>query len=267
MIAVTPNDRLDLSTAADLEWLGVQVLRDGGLVVDPNPTIAPGSGKEWNGKGLSTVLSFLSAKDYPGLLADPCDQVDWHALIGPALLYPKRVRDVVLFVRPDWMNCGSGTTFGNLARWFRERDALLIDIAIWPYRENFDPASRDLRVHAEQEAMGSALYISARRTTSALHMARQFGGLLRRFPWTLARQQSFRHGLAAKPRFLRNAIRRAKISHIYVNHYFTYDYARELIGNRPFFLDTHDVQTVNFIHHSLKNAITGRVDRFRKLFA
>jgi hypothetical protein len=92
------------------------------------------------------------------------------------------------------MNCGSGTTFGNLARWFRERDALLIDIAIWPYRVNFDPASRDLRVNAEQDAMGSALYISARRTTSAPHMARQLGGLLRRFPWTLARQLSFRHG-------------------------------------------------------------------------
>ena len=95
-------------------------------------------------------------------------------------------------------------------------------------------------------------------------MARQLGGLLRRFPWTLARQVSFRHGLAAKPRFLRRAIRRAKISQIYVNHYFQYDYAREFIGDRPFFLDTHDVQTVNFIHYSLKNTITGRVDRFEE---
>ncbi len=262
LIAVTPNDRLGRSAAADLDWLGVQVLRDGDLVVAPSPTVASESGEEADSKALPTVLSFLSARDYPQLLTSPCNQIDWHAWIGPDLSYPKRVRDVVLFIRPDWMNCGSGTTFANLARWFRERDALLIDIGIWPYRENFDPAKRDLRVNAEQDAMRSALYISVRRTTSAPHMARQLGGLLRRFPWTLARQLSFRHGLAAKPRFLRNAIRRAKISQIYVNHYFTYDYAREFIGDRPFFLDTHDVQTVNFIHHNLKNAITGRVDRF-----
>ena len=83
--------------------------------------------------------------------------------------------------------------------------------------------------------------------------------------WTLARQVSFRNSLAAKPRFLRKAIRRAKISQIYLNHYFTYEYAREFIGNQPFFLDTHDIQTVNFIDHSLKNAITGRVDRFENL--
>ena len=260
LIVVTPNNRLDLSAAADLDWLGVQVLRDGGLVVNPSQPTA--SATEPDGKALPSVFSFLSAKDYPRLLTNPCNQIDWHAWIGPDLSYPKRVRDVVLFVRPDWMNCGSGTTFGNLARWFRERDALLIDIAIWPYRENFDPASRDLRVEAEQDAMRSALYISARRSTSVPHMARQFGGLLRRFPWTLARQLSFRHGLAAKPRFLRRALRRAKISQIYINHYFTYDYAREFIGDRPFFLDTHDVQTVNFIHYSLKNAMTGRVDRF-----
>ena len=262
LIVVTPNDRLDRSATVDLNWLGVQVLRDGGLVIDPSPTTAFGSATEPDGKALPSVFSFLSAKDYPRLLTTPCNQIDWHAWIGPDLSYPKRVRDVVLFVRPDWMNCGSGTTFGNLARWFRERDALLIDIAIWPYRENFDPASRDLRVRAEQDAMRSALYISARRSTSAPHMARQLSGLLRRFPWTLARQISFRHGLAAKPQFLRRAIRRAKISQIYINHYFTYDYAREFIGDRPFFLDTHDVQTVNFIHYSLKNAITGRVDRF-----
>ncbi len=264
LIAVTPNDRLDLSAAEDLDWLGVQLLRDGGLVVAPSSTMASASGTEANGKALPSVFSFLSAKDYPRLLTNPCNQIDWHAWIGPDLSYPKRVRDVVLFVRPDWMYCGSGTTFENLARWFRNRDALLIDIAIWPYRENFDPAHRESRVAAEKDAMRSALYVSARRSTSVPHVARQLGGLLRRFPWTLARQVSFRNSLAAKPRFLRKAIRRAKISQIYLNHYFTYEYAREFIGNQPFFLDTHDIQTVNFIDHSLKNAITGRVDRFEE---
>jgi hypothetical protein len=261
LIVVTPNDRLDLHAAADLDWVGVRVLRDGDLVVYPNQVTALGS-TESDGKPILSVFSFLSAEDYPRQLTNPHNQIDWLAWIGPTLSYPKRVRDVVLFVRPDWMNCGSGTTFKNLALWFRERDALLIDIGIWPYSENFDPTSRELRVAAEQETIQAALYLAARMSTSVPHVARQIGGLLHRFPWTLARQVSFRHCLAAKPRFLRKAIQRAKISQIYINHYFTYDYAREFIGDRPFFLDTHDIQTVNFIHHNLPNAITGRVDRF-----
>jgi hypothetical protein len=114
LIVVTPNDQLERSAAADLDWLGVQVLRDGGSVVDPNPATASGSGTESDGKALPSVFSFLSAQDYPRLLTNPCSQIDWHAWIGSDSSYPKRVRDVVLFVRPDWMNCGSGTTFGIL---------------------------------------------------------------------------------------------------------------------------------------------------------
>lgn len=260
LTVVTPNDRLDARTAADLKWLGVRVLRDGDLVVGRRQAVAAdGPAPD---ELIPSVFSFLPAREYPRQLTNPSKQVHWPAWIGRDLPNPARVRDVVLFVRPDWMNCGSGTTFENLARWFRERDALLIDVGIWPYRANFDSAGRPVRIKSEQNQIRAALYFSARMSTSLPHLTRQFAGLFRRFPWTLARQKSFQHSLAAKPGLMRRAIRHAKITHIYINHYFTYDYAREFIAGRPFFLDTHDVQTVNFIHYNQLNALTRRVDRF-----
>jgi hypothetical protein len=262
LIVVTPGDRMDARTAADLDWLGTRLLRDGDLVVERNRTAVPSGRDEPAVKVTAPVFSFLAPEEYPRQLANPRTPVAWPAWIGAGRPYPKRVRDVVLFVRPDWTNCGSGTTFENLARWFRERDSLLIDVGIWPFGENFDPIDRVARVGSEQDNIRAALYFAVRRSTSLLHVMRQAGMLLRWFPRSVARQKMLQYSLAAQPRIIRQAIRHARISHIYLNHYFTYGYVRDFIADRPFFLDTHDIQTVNFIHHNQRNAITRRADRF-----
>lgn len=262
LIVVTPNGRLGPRAAADLDWLGANVLRDGDLVVDRNNGAIPRSADDPRVNATSSVFSFLAPEEYPLQFTDRRNQIDWSVWVGAGLPYPKRVRDVVLFVRPDWTNCGSGTTFENLARWFRERDSLLIDVGIWPFPEDFDPIGRVARVANEQDNIRAALYFAARHSTSMLQAVRQIGILLRWFPLSVARQKLFQYALAAKPRHIRQAIRQAKISHIYINHYFTYGYAREFVAGRPFFLDTHDIQTVNFIHHNQRNAITRRADRF-----
>jgi polysaccharide biosynthesis protein PslH len=262
LIVVTPDDRMSQRTMIDLNWLGVRLLRDGDLVVVRSQTAEPPDSDELYAKLAAPLFSFLSPQEYPRPFTDHHNQINWLTWMDRDRPYPKRVSDVVLFVRPDWTNCGSGTAFENLARWFRERDSLLIDVGIWPFGDNFNPISRNVRVDSEQNHIRAALYFSARRSTSMLHAVRQAGLLLRWFPWTVARQKLLQHALAAKPHFLRQAIHRAKISHIYVNHYFTYGYAREFIADHPFFLDTHDIQTVNFIHHDQRNLITGRADRF-----
>ncbi len=264
LVVVTPNDRIDGRVSADLKWLGVNILRDGDLVVGRRQAATAEDGTTPVGEAIQSVFSFLPASEYPRQLTTPSKQIHWPTWIGRKLPHPARVRDIVLFLRPDWINCGSGTTFENLARWFRQRDALLIDVGIWPYRKNFDASGRADRVESEQRHIRAALYFSTRMSTSAQHFVRQFAGVFRRFPRTLARQKSFQHSLAAKPNLMRKAIRSAKITHIYLNHYFTYDYAREFIAGRPFFLDTHDVQTVNFIHYNQLNTLTRRVDRFDK---
>lgn len=262
LIVVTPNDRMSPRIKTDLDWLGVHVLQDGDLVVNRNRAAIPDSVDDSEIKVTSPIFSFLAPEEYPRQLTNPRDRIEWPAWIGANRPYPRRVRDVVLFVRPDWTNCGSGTTFENLARWFRERDSLLIDVGIWPFGEHFDPIGLKARVDSEQHHIRAALYFAARRSTCVPHVVRQIGILFRWFPWSVARQKLLQYSLAAKPRLIRQAIRRAKISHIYLNHYFTYGYARDFIAGRPFFLDTHDVQTINFIHHNQRNAITLRADRF-----
>lgn len=263
LILVTPDQWMAPRISSDLEWLGVRELRDGDLMVDrpprtftpnivPRPMVALDRPK----------FSFLEQDEFPYQARSISSQIDWLAWIGVEHAHRKRVRDVVLFVRPDWMSCGSGTTFESLAHWFRERDALLIDVGIWPYARPFTPETRRSQVMAEQQHIGAALYFSARMTSSFAHVIRQFPQLVRWYPRTWARQKLLQHTLAAKPGFLREAIRRAKISHIYVNHYFTYGYASGIIGDRPFFLDTHDIQAVNFVHHEQRNVLTKRVDRF-----
>jgi hypothetical protein len=62
LIVVTPNDRLDRSATVDLHWLGVQVLRDGGLVVDPSPTAAFGSATELDDEALPSVFPSFRLK-------------------------------------------------------------------------------------------------------------------------------------------------------------------------------------------------------------
>lgn len=262
LIVVTPNDRMDPRDAADLDWLGARLLHDGDLVVNRSRVEGRNAESHQEIKVNSPVFSFLAPEEYPRQLTNVRAQIDWPAWIGSNVPLPRRVRDVVLFVRPDWTNCGSGTTFENLARWFRERDALLIDVGIWPFGESFDPIDRRQRVDNEQDHIRAALYFAVRRSTSVLQAIRQIGILFRWFPWSVARQKLFQYALAAKPRLMRQALRHAKISHIYLNHYFTYGYVRDVIAGRPFFLDTHDIQTVNFIHHNQRNAITRRADRF-----
>ena len=260
LVAVVPSEQIQHDVADDLDWLGACLLRDGDLVLSRSST--PATAADPNSMIVSPIRSFISSEDYPVHLTNQHGQMDWAELLPPERLYRDRVRDVVLFVRPDWMNCGSGTTFGNLAGWFRSRNALLIDVGVWPFAKNFDSAERTAQLTMEQDNIRAALYFSVRRSTSVPFLIRQIARACKRLPWTLVRQVAFQYSLAAKPRLLREAIRKAKISNIYLNHYFTQSYADSLIGTQPFFLDTHDIQTVNFIHYNQLNALTGRVDRF-----
>jgi polysaccharide biosynthesis protein PslH len=263
LILVTPDRRIDQGIFADLEWLGVRILRDDDQMIDRPPSVVslnripkPGASPE------RTAFSFLEWEDYPRQFRGSSNPIDWPVWIGAEQPYSRRVRDVVLFIRPDWMNCGSGTTFESLARWFRGRDALLIDVGVWPYGRPFTAKSRLAQVGAEQQHIGAALYFSARMTSSLARVIHQLPNIGRWYPRTWTRQKLLQNTLAAKPRFMRLAIQRAKISQIYVNHYFTYGYAADFIGNQPFFLDTHDIQAVNFIHDDQRNVLTRRVDRF-----
>ncbi|MDR3662625.1 MAG: glycosyltransferase [Mycobacterium sp.] len=286
IVVVTSEATVAPGVVQDLRWLNARILRDGHAVlgrsvvprrIDEPPVLAkPASFGVAGVTDLLAVaamfdaslpLAFLDPGLYPSHGLQAYSSVDWRDWIDPSLAYPRRVRDVVLFVRPDWMVCGSGTTFESLARWFRRNDALLIDVGVWPYSVPFEPAEVNEKLIEQQTHLGSALYFSVRESNSVPHILSQIKHLLRWLPSSIVTQVLLFNTRAAKPRLLTQAIRHAKISHIYVNHYFTYLFAEDLIAGRKFFLDTHDIQAVNFVHNGSRNLFTRRGDRFERLLA
>ena len=278
LAVVTPALQIPPRIVQDLRWLGGRVLRDGEPVV-----LAPADGDAGNGERADgavpdlravlnsfdspRALSFLDRKVYPYQANAVHPVVMWPDWIGVDQPYRPRVQDVVLFIRPDWMNCGSGTLFESVANWIRENDGLLIDIGIWPYRVGFDAKTRDEYNNLEQRHIRSALYFSVRRSNNILYLLRRLATAIRFFPRTVASQVLLQYAFAAMPPMLVNAVRRARITHIYLNHYFTYAWARDLIQDRKFFLDTHDIQAINYVHNGARNLLTRRNDRFPAILA
>ena len=286
LIFVTPSYQLNKETVDELRRLGARLLMDcdssigsltvshaqhmSGAVPDMQRDIHPAArdlAATLSSFDFPRPLSFIDASMYPYQTAGAGSAVAWSDWIGLNLPYRPRVQNIILFVRPDWMNCGSGTTFESLARWFRENDGLLIDIGIWPYADPFDLTEGQEQIKEEQHHIGAALYFSTRRSTNILYFVRQLGLLFQFLPTTVSNQFLLFNAMAAKPRLLRRAVARARITHIYLNHYFTYAYAKELIRGRKFFLDTHDIQSINFVHNASPNYFTRHSDTFDRLLA
>lgn len=286
IVVVTSAASVAPAVVTDLRWLNARILRDGHamlgrsvvprLVEEPEPPPKPATFGPARVTDLLAVasmfdaslpLAFMDPETYPSHGLQAYNAVNWRDWIGLEQAYPRRVRDVVLFIRPDWMVCGSGTTFENLARWFRANDALMIDVGVWPYSVPFRSGEVLEKLVEQQTHLGAALYFSVRESNSLPHILSQLRHLRRFLPTSIVTQVLLFNTRAAKPRLLTEAIRRARISHIYVNHYFTYLFAEDLIAGRKFFLDTHDVQAVNFVHNGSRNIFTRRGDRFERLLA
>lgn len=284
LVVVTPVRRVAPRVAEDIRWLGGRILRDSFpfLQLESDVLPAPPSAARPAGDRNDTVANlieifasfdaptsfvFPDREEYPYLLSPQSADINWPEWIAPNRAYHPRVKDVVLFVRPDWMSCGSGTTFNSLARWFRANGALLIDVAIWPYAEPFNSAMRDSQVAEEQQEIGAALYFSLRRSASMPYILKQLSKGFRWLPRTIANQVMLLNATAAQPPVLRKALAAAKLSHIYLNHYFTYLFSENMIRGRKFFLDTHDIQSINFVHHGIRNIIFRRGDEFKALLA
>jgi hypothetical protein len=266
IVCVTPQLRADVNVLADLEWLRVTLLHDGEVhaVVGGEPP--PPSRTQGIGFAEPQPLSFFDPVSYPYRHEFSRSRVDWSSWIGPACPQPARVRDVVLLIRPDWMSCGSGTYFESLSTYFRARDSLLIDIAIWPFNVPYSRDDRYKKLDEEEKSIGAALHFGLRRTASPLRVLRQLPKLLRTPPTTVTTQNLFAYNLVACPKVLTAAIRHARINIVYLNHYFTCSFAKDLIGGRKFYLDTHDIQSVNYLQEGYRNRLTGRMDTFASMF-
>ena len=182
LIVVTPGLRVIPSVVDDLRRLGARVLRDGEPASHWDDEPLMGTADSWprqrrnagpqHDSDLGTMLksfdyrralSFLDRSVFPYQAGAISPAVVWEDWIGEDRAYRPRVRNVILFIRPDWKNCGSGTLFESLAQWFLDNDGLLIDVGIWPFRVPFDVATRHEQIGMEQRHIRSALYFSVRR--------------------------------------------------------------------------------------------------------
>jgi Glycosyl transferases group 1 len=223
----------------DLSWLGVSIAAD-------------------------QDLGTLSTDAINSIGALPSRELNWKGLAPGAFAYPPRVSKIVLFARPDWGSCGSGTYFGSLAEYFRRSDALMIDIAIHPYGR-LKQEEIKLKLEDEKQFMRPAAYFSLRRTKAWTRYLTDFGTIIRFLPRTVSNQMLLSYVLTAKPDLLRDVLNTASITHVYLNHYFLYGYFHDFLKSRRFHLDTHDIQALNAVAAGYKNAFTRKTDDYKKM--
>lgn len=202
-------------------------------------------------------LDFNSKTEMP-LQARKAPTVDWPKVVEESSL-SIRAPEKVLFVRPDWMKCGSATTFSKLIKLFRDRGAILVDVALQPYRERYTAALIENKLEAVRQDLNPAFHFNFRRSIFPLAAINLLAGIIRHWPRTVAAFMPVFYQQCAMPQKARDLFRSANFDYLYVNHYFTLPYARKLLGDRPLFLDTHDIQSLNFVshdyHHSIKMVV------------
>lgn len=212
-----------------------------------------------------TSLSFFDNKTYPYRVDISPSRANWQQYLGAELSYPRRVADIVLFVRPDWGNCGSGTYFASLAQYFRRNDTLMIDVATYPFSIPFTSEERHSKIAETNEFMAPAANFSLRHSKSWVSKAAQIPKIIKFLPRTVSNQMLLLYSFAARPSLLKDVISAASITQIYLNHYFSYGFFHDFLRTQKFHLDTHDIQAINAVHSGYYNALTGRLDDYDAL--
>ena len=227
----------DPNKLAALRYWGVTVLLDGSEAVP----------SQFDTQVPLPALEFDSLVEKP-LLAKKCASADWADLLKNTQL-SIRNPEKVLFFRPDWMKCGSATTFAKLTKLFQARGSILIDVALQPYAVFCDRSDIADKIAEVEESLSPAFHVNLRRTFFPVAiLVTIFLTILRR-PRTVAGYMPIFYQQCVVPRALKRLISSARIDYLYVNHYFTLPLAKGLKPNVPIFLDTHDIQSLNYVSH------------------
>lgn len=210
------------------------------------------------------ALDFRSITEMP-LQARKAPSVDWQSELQRSTLR-ERNPEKVLFVRPDWMKCGSATTFGKLSKLFQDRGAILIDVALQPYRVPCDRHLVNEKINEVETDLAPAFHFNLRRSSPVVAWAKIAWHYLINWPRTVAGYMPVFYMQCAAPSVVRQLLNEAKIDYLYVNHYFSFPFAKELVNGRPIFLDTHDVQSLNYVSHDYHQQIRRRAAPFSACF-
>ena len=247
--------------AGGLDPLKIRRLQQWGvaLLLDADPA----TGSDALNRSLR-ALDFRSIEEMP-LQARKAPSVDWRAELRQSVLL-ERNPEKVMFVRPDWMKCGSATTFGKLSKLFQDRGAILIDVALQPYRVPCDRHLAAEKIREVEADLAPAVHLNLRRSIQLAAWIKIGWNYLINWPKTVAGYMPVFYMQCDTPGVVRKIFKDANIDYLYVNHYFSLPFARKLVSDRPVFLDTHDVQSLNYVSHDYHHQIRRRADPFSACF-
>jgi len=192
--------------------------------------------------GVLEALSFWRESEYP-FPSQRGVPANWSHLLST--VSPRPRAPVVLFLRPDWPNCGSFTTFKNIAMRYARRGTVILDIAINENKRKYTSAEVADRLWDSRHELSPAFAYAGARSRNLTAKWKQRA----RRPSGLVAEHVHRYASAAAPAWLRGLVRASRPDYAYVNHYFTLDYLGRLQLDVPVMLDTHDLQSINYIHH------------------
>jgi glycosyltransferase involved in cell wall biosynthesis len=160
------------------------------------------------------------------------------------------------------MKCGSATTFGKLSRLFQDRGAILIDVALQPHRIPYDRQAIEEKISEVEADISPAFHFNLRRVSWPTALIKIGFNYLISWPRTIAGFMPIFYLQCATPRLVKKLLNDARIDYLYVNHYFSLPVAKLIAGDLPVFLDTHDIQSLNYVSHDYHHQIKCRAAPF-----
>ena len=251
MVAVVRRPHLSEIMDTGLRQLGIPLYLDVGFDHGEDVSGLPA--------GFAGAFSFWSDTEYP-LPAQRGREADWSSIRANTSSRPRA--PVVLFLRPDWPNSGSFTTFKSIALRYAQRGTVLLDIALDAHKRKYTIAEAGERIEDSKQSLSPAFSCATTRSRTWETLLAHRGNN----PSGLVAEHVGRYARVAAPSWLRDLVRASRADYAYVNHYFTLDYLKRLQLEIPLILDTHDIQSVNYIHHKYSSKRKGRTELFSELF-
>jgi hypothetical protein len=206
------------------------------------------------------LYEFNSLVEMP-LLPKRYPVINWQEALASTNL-KIRNPEKVLFIRPDWMKCGSATTFTKLTHVFQERGAILIDVALQPYHLFCDRDTINAKLAEVETDLSTSFHFNLRRSFLPAALFKTAFRLLKQRSRTVAGFMPVFYQQCTIPNVVKKLIRSARIDYLYVNHYFSLPIAKDICPNQPLYLDTHDIQSLNFVSHDYHLKIRRRAYPF-----
>jgi len=238
--AVVPSD---LSVTQDERG---EVARTGARLIFDGTGLAKGVGLHSRSRRVFDLMDMAEAP-----IRQTCaPSVDWRRELARSAL--DRDVECILFVRPAWMKCGSATTFANLVQLFRARGAVIVDVALEPFRRAYPDDEIQQRLAEVASDLNPWLHFTLSRGRVSGRPLPLIKAITA-WPRTMVGLMAMHYRRCLLPAWYKRSLRNVRISAAYVNHYFTLPHLQDTLGDCSIILDTHDIQSINYTEQAYRS--------------